>query len=127
MFKRLLLVLSALWLVGLPRAAAQRPPTIAAAANLNVALSRIATQFERDRGARVDVVFGASGTLTRQIRDGAPFEMFLAADEEFPRQLARAGLTRDAGVSTRLAASCSSLRPAHRSPSTNASTACPAW
>jgi molybdate transport system substrate-binding protein len=97
-FKRLLLVLSALWLVGLPRAAAQRPPTIAAAANLNVALSRIATQFERDRGARVDVVFGASGTLTRQIRDGAPFEMFLAADEEFPRQLARAGLTRDAGV-----------------------------
>ena len=36
--------------------------------------------------------------LTRQIQDGAPFEMFLAADEEFPNQLSAAGLTRDAGV-----------------------------
>ena len=43
-------------------------------------------------------MFGASGTLTRQIQDGAPFEMFLAADEEFPNQLSAAGLTRDAGV-----------------------------
>jgi molybdate transport system substrate-binding protein len=36
--------------------------------------------------------------LTRQIQDGAPFEVFLAADEEFPNQLTAAGLTRDAGV-----------------------------
>ena len=42
----------------------------------------------RASGARrVEVVFGASGTLTRQIQDGAPFELFLAADEEFPNQL----------------------------------------
>jgi molybdate transport system substrate-binding protein len=78
--------------------AAQRPLTIAAAANLNFALTEIATQFERSVGARVELVFGASGTLTRQIQDGAPFDMFLAADEEFPNQLAAAGLTRDAGV-----------------------------
>jgi molybdate transport system substrate-binding protein len=78
--------------------AAQRAPVIAAAANLNVALTEIANQFERDGGARIEVVFGASGTLTRQIQDGAPFEMFLAADEEFPNQLNAAGLTRDAGV-----------------------------
>ena len=78
--------------------AAQGKPTIAAAANLNFALTEIAAQFERDRGMPVEVVFGASGALTRQIQDGAPFEMFLAADEEFPRQLAAAGLTRDAGV-----------------------------
>jgi len=84
--------------LGLATAAAQRPPTIAAAANLNFALTEIARQFEHERGAHVDVVFGASGTLTRQIRDGAPFEMFLAADEEFPAQLTAAGLTRDAGV-----------------------------
>jgi len=79
-------------------AAAQGKPTIAAAANLNFALTEIAAQFERDRGTAVEVVFGSSGALTRQIRDGAPFELFLAADEEFPRQLAAAGLTRDAGV-----------------------------
>ena len=78
--------------------AAQRGPTIAAASNLNFALREIATQFEQDRGERVELVFGASGTLTRQIRDGAPFEMFLAADEEFPEQLSAAGLTRDPGV-----------------------------
>src|SRR5436189_431785 len=97
MFRRSFLALFALWLLGLPDAA-QRPPAIAAAANLNFALTEIARQFERDRGTRVDVVFGASGTLTRQIRDGAPFEMFLAADEEFPGQLTAAGLTRDAGA-----------------------------
>ena len=76
---------------------AQAPPTIAAAANLNFALREVADRFQRDEGASVELVFGASGTLTRQIRDGAPFEMFLAADEEFPKQLSDAGLTRDAG------------------------------
>jgi molybdate transport system substrate-binding protein len=77
---------------------AQKPPAIAAAANLNFALTEIAGQFARDRGMRVELVFGASGTLTRQIQDGAPFELFLAADEEFPNQLTAAGLTRETGV-----------------------------
>jgi molybdate transport system substrate-binding protein len=87
------------WLVGIPAdVAAQRRPTIAAASSLNFALQEVAERFTRDRGDRVELVFGASGTITRQIRDGAPFEMFLAADEEFPNQLASAGLTRDPGV-----------------------------
>lgn len=88
----------AVWVAVPGLRAAQKPPTIAVAANLNFALTEIADQFARDRGARVELVFGASGTLTRQIRDGAPFELFLAADEEFPNQLTAAGLTRDAGV-----------------------------
>jgi molybdate transport system substrate-binding protein len=92
------LALLAVSVLGVPNRATERPATVAAAANLNFALTEIAKQFERDRGTHVDVVFGASGTLTRQIRDGAPFEMFLAADEEFPGQLTAAGLTRDAGV-----------------------------
>ena len=77
---------------------AQKPPTVAAASSLNFALKAVADQFTRDRGERVELVFGASGTLTRQIQEGAPFELFLAADEEFPDRLAKAGLTRDAGV-----------------------------
>jgi molybdate transport system substrate-binding protein len=77
---------------------AQKPPTIAAAANLSFALDEIARAFARAQGTRVELVFGASGTLTRQIRDGAPFELFLSADEEFPNQLSAAGLTRDAGA-----------------------------
>jgi molybdate transport system substrate-binding protein len=78
--------------------AAQKPPLVAAAANLNFVLTEIADQFARERGTRVELVFGASGTFTRQIQDGAPFELFLAADEEFPNQLTKAGLTRDPGV-----------------------------
>lgn len=78
--------------------AVQGAPKIAAAANLNVALAEIAERFTADTGGRVDLVFGASGALTRQIQEGAPFEMFLAADEEFPNRLTTAGLTRDAGV-----------------------------
>ena len=81
-----------------PRPGAQQVPRIAAAANLNFVLEEIATRFARERGSRVELVFGSSGTLTRQIRDGAPFDLFLAADEEFPKQLVSAGLTRDAGV-----------------------------
>jgi molybdate transport system substrate-binding protein len=84
-----------LFATGAPRAA-QRAPVVAAAANLNFALKEVADRFART-GERVELVFGASGTLTRQIQDGAPFEVFLAADEEFPNQLAAAGLTRDAG------------------------------
>jgi len=98
MFRRAVLGLCLTSLVAAPPLEAERPPTIAAAANLTVALTDIAKSFERDRGMHVELVFGASGALTRQIRDGAPFEMFLAADEEFPNQLTAAGLTRDAGA-----------------------------
>ena len=77
---------------------AQRAPIVAAAANVNVALTEIAEAFARERGMKVELVFGASGMLARQIQDGAPFELFLSADEEFPRRLTAAGLTRGDGV-----------------------------
>jgi molybdate transport system substrate-binding protein len=79
-------------------AGAQAAPRVAAAANLNVALVEIADRFAHERGAKVELVFGASGTLTRQILDGAPFELFLAADEDSPNRLTKAGSTLDAGV-----------------------------
>ena len=81
-----------------PAAGAQRPPVVAAASDLNVALAEIAGHFARDTGQRVDTVFGSSGTLTRQIQDGAPFELFLSADEAFVDPLAAAGLTRGRGT-----------------------------
>lgn len=77
-----------------PVSLAQSAPRIAAASSLNFALPEIAEQFRRERNQRVELVFGASGTLARQIQDGAPFELFLAADEDFPRRLKNAGLTR---------------------------------
>jgi molybdate transport system substrate-binding protein len=80
------------------RLGAQGVPRIAAAANLNAVLPEIVRAFERRSGRKVELVFGASGTLARQIQDGAPFDLFLAADEEFPNRLAAAGLTTGAGV-----------------------------
>jgi molybdate transport system substrate-binding protein len=82
---------------GWSQARAQRAPTVAAAADLSFALSEIADRFAA-QDQRVELVFGSSGNLTRQIRDGAPFELFLSADEAFVESLAQAGLTRDRGA-----------------------------
>lgn len=74
------------------------PPRVAAAADLQFALTELAAQFTSETGQRVDVVFGSSGMLARQIEDGAPFELFLSADEAFVDRLYRAGRARDGGT-----------------------------
>lgn len=92
-------LLAALLVAGCSSVAlAQRSPVVAAASDLNFALTEIAEQFAREHGQRVELVFGSSGTLARQVRDGAPFELFLSADEALIEELAAAGLTRDAGA-----------------------------
>jgi molybdate transport system substrate-binding protein len=91
-------VLVMLALGGWVSACTERPPMVAAASDLQFALTEIAGRFARERGTQVEVVFGSSGTLTRQLRDGAPFELFLSADEKFVEEVAAAGLTRDRGV-----------------------------
>ena len=73
------------------------PPLIAAAADLKFALADIADRFAQ-RGATVSITYGSSGTFNTQIAHGAPFQMFLSADENFVLQLADAGLTQDRGV-----------------------------
>lgn len=67
------------------------PVRVAAASDLQFALTDIADQFARDTGDRVDVVFGSSGNLMRQIQDGAPFSVFFSADEAFVERLVRDG------------------------------------
>lgn len=84
--------------LGAARADAQPRPKVAAASSLGPALTELAAQFQRETGTGVDVVFASSGALARQIQEGAPFEVYLAADEDFPNRLSKAGLTRDAGV-----------------------------
>jgi molybdate transport system substrate-binding protein len=76
---------------------AQSAPKIAAASDLQFALKEVASAFERDGAGRVDLVFSSSGTLARQIQDGAPFEIFFSADESFVAALTAAGVTRNAG------------------------------
>ena len=66
--------------------------TVAAAADLSSALPEIATEYKSQTGREVKLTFGASGNLTTQIRNGAPFDVFFSADEDYPKQLIDAGL-----------------------------------
>jgi molybdate transport system substrate-binding protein len=80
------------------RVQAQARPMVAAASDLQFALDAIARAFTAETGERVTPVFGSSGNLARQIMEGAPFELFLSADEAFVDSLADAGFARDRGT-----------------------------
>lgn len=74
------------------------PPNIAAASDLQFALAEVAASFTKETGQTVNLTFGSSGNFLRQIQQGAPFQMFMSADEGFVRQLADAGKTEDGGT-----------------------------
>jgi molybdate transport system substrate-binding protein len=79
--------------LALPAAIAAQSPriTVAAAADLNSVLPEIAAAFERTAGIGVQPVFGSSGNFYAQIRNGAPFDVFLSANLDYPERLAREG------------------------------------
>ena len=66
--------------------------TVAAAANLTDAFQAIAGRFETSAGVHVVLSFAATGDLTRQIENAAPFDVFAAADTSHIDQLDREGL-----------------------------------
>lgn len=65
---------------------------VAVAANFTAPLQAIAVEFEKDTGHSVLASFGATGQLYAQIHNGAPFEVFLSADESTPAKLDSEGL-----------------------------------
>jgi len=65
---------------------------IAAASDLQRVLPGLARRFEVTTGIATNLTFDASGRLTEQIKAGAPYDVFLSANESFPRELARARL-----------------------------------
>ena len=80
--------------VALPlRLEAQSPQrlTIAAASDLQTVLPDIVRDFERSSSATVVVSYGSSGTYFALIQNGAPFDVFLSADVDYPKRLAEAG------------------------------------
>jgi molybdate transport system substrate-binding protein len=83
---------------GRPSAAPQAAATVAAASDLQFALDAIAKAFTAETGGRVTLVFGSSGNLARQAMNGAPFDLFLSADEAFVDMLAEGGYARDRGT-----------------------------
>lgn len=88
----------ALWfLLFATSARAQAEPTIAAASDLKFALDEIVSLYQRGSGRPVRVSYGSSGNFARQIEQGAPFDMFMSADEAFVESLAAKGLTIGSG------------------------------
>jgi len=73
-------------------------PVIAAASDLQFALPEVAARFEDDTGHALRLSFGSSGNMRRQIAQGAPFELFLSADEAYVLALHAEGHTVDEGV-----------------------------
>ncbi|MEZ2352600.1 molybdate ABC transporter substrate-binding protein [Caballeronia sp. RCC_10] len=66
---------------------------VAVAANFTAPVQAIAADFERDTGNKVVASYGATGQFYAQIKNGAPFEVFLAADDTTPAKLESEGLT----------------------------------
>ncbi len=91
MGRRIALCLALVGAAGSARAGAQ-DLRVAAAADLQAALPAIAASFERATGRHVAVTFGSSGNFSTQIENGAPFDVFMSADIEYPKRLEQRGL-----------------------------------
>jgi molybdate transport system substrate-binding protein len=77
--------------------AAGRGLLVAAATDLQVVLPKLEEAFRRSGGVSLTISYGATGNLARQIRQRAPFEIFLAADESFIDGLANDGVVAERG------------------------------
>lgn len=81
-------------LMGCSHGSGDGEPTlrVAVASSVKTAAEEISLEFSRQNpGVRVEIAAGASGSLGVKIREGAPFDVFLAADEDTPQRLVQAG------------------------------------
>jgi molybdate transport system substrate-binding protein len=81
---------AALLLASLPAHADE--VSVAVAANFSAPMKLIAAEFEKDSGHKVVASFGSTGKFYAQIKNGAPFEILLAADDETPAKLLKENL-----------------------------------
>ena len=66
---------------------------VAVAANFSAPIQAIAADFEKDTGHKLVASYGATGQFYTQIKNGAPFEVFLSADDTTPEKLEKEGDT----------------------------------
>lgn len=66
--------------------------TVAAAADLRPAMEQIAQRFEATSSIKLRVSYGSSGNFYQQLQNGAPFDVFLSANVDYPKKLENAGL-----------------------------------
>jgi molybdate transport system substrate-binding protein len=72
-------------------AQSRRALTVAAASDLQAALPEVIKRFEREAKATVTVAFGSSGNFFAQIQNGAPYDVLLSADTDYPKRLVASG------------------------------------
>lgn len=100
MVKRVLgSLFSSFVLLGMPCAQAEEV-NVAVASNFTAPMNVIAADFEKNTGHKAKLAFGASGRFYAQIKNGAPFQVFLSADDETPAKLAQEGLAEAASSYT---------------------------
>lgn len=85
-------VLALLAALGVAAGAHAGDVTVAVAANFAAPMQRIAAAFERATGHRAVLAIGSTGRFYAQVRNGAPFQVLLAADDETPARLETEGL-----------------------------------
>lgn len=66
--------------------------TIATAANMQFAMAQIAEAFTRQTNTPCDLIISSSGKLTAQIKEGAPYDVFVSANMKYPQEVYQSGL-----------------------------------
>ena len=79
----------------MPSLVAADTVNVAVASNFATTMEIVKHRFQEQSGHRVNLIKGSSGKHYAQIIHGAPFDLFLSADAERPRQLERQGLIID--------------------------------
>ncbi len=82
-------IFAALIAITLTGAATADEVQVAVAANFMAPMQKIAADFEKDTGHKALLAFGSTGKFYAQIKNGAPFEVLFAADDETPAKLAK--------------------------------------
>ncbi|MBD2704973.1 molybdate ABC transporter substrate-binding protein [Spirosoma sp. BT702] len=87
-----------LFLLFCPISVLAQPLRVAVAANAQFVMEELKTAFQQKTGVAIESIVNSSGKLTTQIQQGAPYDVFLSADMEYPQTLHKAGLTLAAPI-----------------------------
>jgi len=87
-----------LFMTGFSTMVFAEPVRLAAASDLKFAVEELAAEYIKMTGHNISLTFGSSGLLATQIRHGAPFQLFMSADESYVADLQTAGMALDEGA-----------------------------